>query len=73
MSLLLDTHVLLWWMFDDHRLRPTMREAIGDPATSIVVSAASAWEIAIKAAVGNWRFRTTWSRSSGARASAPSR
>ena len=55
MTLLLDTHVLLWWLADDPRLTPTMREAIADPATSVMVSAASAWEAAIKAAVGKLR------------------
>ena len=52
MTLLLDTHVLLWWLADDPRLTPAMREAISDPSTSVVVSAVSAWEAAIKAAVG---------------------
>jgi PIN domain nuclease of toxin-antitoxin system len=51
-TLLLDTHVLLWWLADDPRLTPAMREAITDPATSVTVSAASAWEMAIKAALG---------------------
>jgi PIN domain nuclease of toxin-antitoxin system len=54
-TLLLDTHVLLWWLADDPRLTPAMREAIADPSTSVVVSAASAWEAAIKAAVGKLR------------------
>ena len=52
MTLLLDTHVLLWWLFDDDRLTPAMRAAIADPRTSVAVSAASAWEMAIKAARG---------------------
>ena len=52
MTLLLDTHVLLWWLADDPHLTPTMREAIADPSTTVMVSAASAWEAAIKAAVG---------------------
>ena len=52
MTLLLDTHVLLWWLADDPRLTPTMRAAIADPSTAVMVSAASAWEAAIKAAVG---------------------
>ena len=52
MTLLLDTHVLLWWLFDDERLTPAMRAAIADPRTSVAVSAASAWEMAIKAARG---------------------
>jgi PIN domain nuclease of toxin-antitoxin system len=51
-TLLLDTHVLLWWLADDPRLTPTMRKAIADPSTPVVVSAASAWEAAIKAAAG---------------------
>ncbi|WP_233517682.1 type II toxin-antitoxin system VapC family toxin [Geodermatophilus marinus] len=50
--LLLDTHVLLWWLFGDERLTPTMQEAIADPASTVLVSAASAWEAAIKAALG---------------------
>jgi PIN domain nuclease of toxin-antitoxin system len=51
-TLLLDTHVLLWWLFDDDRLTPAMQAAIADPRTSVAVSAASAWEMAIKAARG---------------------
>ena len=52
MTLLLDTHVLLWWLTEDDRLTPAMRAAIADPRTSVAVSAASAWEMAIKAALG---------------------
>ncbi len=52
MTLLLDTHVLLWWLADDPRLTRTMQEAIADPSTAVMVSAASAWEVAIKAATG---------------------
>ncbi|MGR6964176.1 type II toxin-antitoxin system VapC family toxin [Geodermatophilus sp. URMC 61] len=48
MTLLLDTPVLLWWLADDPRLTPTMREAIADPASTVLVSAVTAWEIAIK-------------------------
>jgi PIN domain nuclease of toxin-antitoxin system len=51
-TLLLDTHVLLWWLFGDPRLTPTMREAIADPTSTVVVSAVTAWEMSIKAAVG---------------------
>jgi PIN domain nuclease of toxin-antitoxin system len=50
--LLLDTHVLLWWMGDDERLPPSMRETIADPKNSVAVSAVSAWEMSIKAALG---------------------
>lgn len=52
MSLLLDTHILLWWLADDARLPPTMRIALLESDTEVFVSAASAWEIAIKSAIG---------------------
>ena len=52
MSLLLDTHVLLWWFTDDARLSTPARRAIADAATPIYASAASAWEIATKQRLG---------------------
>ena len=52
MKLLLDTHILLWWLADDPRLPPSAEAAIADGDTLVVVSAASAWEIAIKKAAG---------------------
>lgn len=52
MRLLLDTHVLLWALTDDARLRPDVRDRIADGRTEVLVSAASAWEIAIKRALG---------------------
>jgi PIN domain nuclease of toxin-antitoxin system len=53
--LLLDTHALLWALSDVPRLREGAREALADPETSVFVSAASAWEIAIKIGVGGLR------------------
>jgi PIN domain nuclease of toxin-antitoxin system len=49
--LLLDTHALLWWLADEG-LTAEAREAIADPANLVAVSAASAWEISIKKALG---------------------
>jgi PIN domain nuclease of toxin-antitoxin system len=46
--LLVDTHVLLWWLTDDLALSPVARDAIADPVNEPLVSAASLWEIAIK-------------------------
>ncbi|MCW2636631.1 MAG: PilT protein putative toxin of system [Blastococcus sp.] len=54
MKLLLDTHALLWWLDDDARLAQSAREAIAE-AESVAVSAASAWEISIKQAIGTLR------------------
>lgn len=52
MRVLLDTHVLLWWLADDDRLTRPMRGAIQDERTTVLVSAVSAWEMAITAALG---------------------
>ena len=52
MNLLVDTHVLLWWLADDPRLPEPARAAIAAPEHRVSVSAASAWEIAIKRALG---------------------
>lgn len=57
MRLLLDTHVFLWWLRDDRRLGRATRGTIGAPAAAVHVSAASIWEISIKASIGrlDWR------------------
>ena len=52
MRVLLDTHTLLWWLFDDPKLSPTARATLGDPGNEILVSSASAWEIATKVRLG---------------------
>ena len=49
--LLLDTHVFLWWRTDSRMLKRSAREAIAE-AEVVFVSAASAWEAAIKVALG---------------------
>lgn len=51
MRLLLDTHAFLWWTVADPRLPETTREAVAE-ADQVAFSAASGWEIAIKAAMG---------------------
>lgn len=51
MRLLLDTHALLWWLADEG-LNDQARDAIADPVNLVMVSAASAWEISIKKALG---------------------
>jgi len=51
-SLLLDTHVLLWWLADSPRLSTQVRVLIRDPKLAVWVSAASVWEIAIKKSLG---------------------
>jgi PIN domain nuclease of toxin-antitoxin system len=50
--LLLDTHVLLWWLDDSPRLSPAVRERLIDPETLVASSVVSLWEIEIKRALG---------------------
>ena len=52
MTYLLDTHALVWWLEGSDRLSAPARDAIGDPTARILVSAASAWEIATKVRLG---------------------
>ncbi len=50
--ILLDSHVFLWWMADDRKLKAEARAAIASPSALVHVSAATIWEIAIKARLG---------------------
>ena len=45
---LLDSHVLLWWWFEPERLSPTVQGLLADPATPVLVSAATVWELSLK-------------------------
>jgi len=50
MKVLLDTHTFLWWNTDDPQLSARARKLLRDGRNEVYLSAASAWEIAIKAA-----------------------
>ncbi len=52
MRALLDTHALLWWLSDDPALSRPARKVIAETRNTVVVSAASAWEIATKVRLG---------------------
>ena len=54
-KLLLDTHAFLWWRSEPQRLEPAARSAIASAAIAFV-SVASAWEVAIKTALGKLRL-----------------
>lgn len=60
MTLLLDTHVVLWWRLDSTRLTKDARTAIAT-ADTVLVSAASGWEVAIKQALGKLRLSDPFS------------
>jgi PIN domain nuclease of toxin-antitoxin system len=50
--LLLDTHTLLWWLTDDASLSVAARRLIARSSNTVLVSAASAWEIGTKVRLG---------------------
>lgn len=52
MKALLDTHAFLWWITDSALLPPHIRELIADGDNVLLLSAASCWEMAIKARLG---------------------
>ena len=52
MSYLIDTHILLWWVFDNPKLGESSRVIIANPDHLIIVSSATAWEIATKYRIG---------------------
>jgi PIN domain nuclease of toxin-antitoxin system len=51
-KVLLDTHTVLWWFADDPALPRHTETLIDDPSNTILVSAASAWEICTKVRIG---------------------
>jgi PIN domain nuclease of toxin-antitoxin system len=51
MALLLDTHVVLWWLVDDPGLADDVKESL-DHEPDVYLSAATVWEVAIKHALG---------------------
>ncbi len=52
MTLLLDTHALLWWLDDPQLLSKAAHKAISNGKNTVYVSAAVVWEIAIKRSLG---------------------
>lgn len=56
MRILLDTHTLLWAAFDEEALSPRARRLIQASGNEILVSAASAWEVATKYRLGKLNF-----------------
>jgi PIN domain nuclease of toxin-antitoxin system len=50
--LLLDTHVLLWWLKDNPRLGRRARDVIASTEADVLFSVASCWEASVKARKG---------------------
>ncbi|MBI2027636.1 MAG: type II toxin-antitoxin system VapC family toxin [Deltaproteobacteria bacterium] len=52
MTILLDTHILLWWLSADDLLPKKARDIISSPNNLIFISSISAWEIVLKKSLG---------------------
>ena len=52
MKLLIDTHILLWWLNDDEKLPEKAKQLIQQPENEVYVSHISLWEIQIKIKIG---------------------
>ncbi len=52
MNCLLDTHTLLWSLFEPNRLGKTALELLQDPKNTVYVSVISVWEISLKYSIG---------------------
>ncbi len=52
MKLLLDSHTFLWWASEPAKLSSTALTLCSDPANSLLLSSASAWEVQIKHSLG---------------------
>jgi PIN domain nuclease of toxin-antitoxin system len=59
---LLDTHILIWALIEPQRLAPDVRSTLENPVHEVMFSAASIWEIAIKAALGRSDFQVAPAR-----------
>ncbi len=59
MRYLLDTHVFLWLAIDDPQLSPRARALFADTQQELLLSAASVWEMAIKASLGKLTLSTS--------------
>jgi len=58
MKILLDTHVLVWWMEDAERLSTQAARTIGNPENNVLISAVVGWELAIKVMTGKMKPRS---------------
>lgn len=56
MNLLIDTHILLWWLEDDSKLTTKARKLISDANNLIFISSAVLWEIYIKQSIGKLKL-----------------
>ena len=59
---LIDTHIVLWWLADDPKLTPKIKETISNPDNSVFISVVSLWEINIKDSIGKLQIEKDYLR-----------
>lgn len=57
--MLLDTHIFLWWLFNDPKLSLQIKDIIAEPDNPIFISSASVWEITTKHRIGRLPFASS--------------
>lgn len=57
--MLIDTHIFLWWLFDDPKLPHRIKQYLSDIDNRIYVSAVSVWEITTKFRLGKLPFASS--------------
>jgi len=58
---LIDTHIFLWWLIGDKKLKDSVQLIIENPKNQVYVSVASLWEISIKHTLGKLPLKTNLS------------
>ena len=56
MTLLLDTHTMVWMIYKPHKLSARLRALLADPANKLLVSICSLWELTIELAIGKMQI-----------------
>ena len=56
MNYLIDTHILLWYIVGDNRIKTDTQTKIENSNNTIYMSNASLWEIAIKLSIGKLKL-----------------
>lgn len=57
MNILIDTHVLLWALFEPHKLGQSCQQALEEKNNEILVSTISLWEISLKYSLGKLELK----------------
>lgn len=59
MRYLVDTHIFIWWISGDRKLKSSVKDVLRDPSNQVYVSVVSGLEIAIKKRTGKIRLKTS--------------